>query len=599
MVDLMAQAEALGVLPRFWDLSGTERVTSRETAEALIRAMGLEVGAPVEAVPGWQVVEPGLYDPGEPWRIKLESGEEIEGAGPVDLPLGIHWWASANSWLLVAPASLPLPDRGWGMTAPLYGLRQAEVGPIGTYDDLKRAGEAVAGAGAGFLGINPVHAGFPTDPDAISPYSPSDRRHFSTDYIDLGQGQPSTELVDVAGARTVLRQVLEARFPDGQRDPEFSVWRAEGGEALRRFATHQALSDRFGAYWPNWPDEYRDPASEAVAAFQAKHEEAVTFHAWAQYLAEAQLGEAASAAPLYLDLAVGTRPDGAETWAEPEVFARGVSLGAPPDAFSPGGQTWGLAPFNPRALIASGFKALAETMRVQFRYAKLLRIDHILGFERAFWVPEDGTPGAYVAMPRDAMLAVVRIEAARAGAAVVGEDLGMIPDGLQDALAASGILGCRVAMFETHTDGARPAHEYAERALTSWGTHDLPTFAGWKAGRDVEVRQSLGHMDQAAADWARGEREAERGALRAVAGDSVEDVHGFLASTPSRLVAVQAEDVLGLTEQPNLPGTIDQYPNWRRRLGVAPERLGGAIKPVAARMADAGRGASQDPPDGV
>ena len=268
---------------------------------------------------------------------------------------------------------------------------------------------------------------------------------------------------------------------------------------------------------------------------------------------------------LYLDLAVGTHPSGAETWEDRDSFAHGASLGAPPDAFSADGQNWGLAPLNPLALRARAYAPLAETLRRQLRLAGLLRIDHILGFDRAFWVPQ-GAPGGYVTMPREAMLAVVRIEAARARATVVGEDLGNIPDGLRGSLKASGVLGCRVMMFERtgwHPPRFRRPGAYDAAAIASFSTHDLPNWDGWRAGRDIDARARLGSLGpEAAADQAAHRRD-EVAALDAMLaegtatppqGDALADaMHAALARSRSRLVAVQIENALRMPDQPNLP----------------------------------------------
>ena len=287
-------------------------------------------------------------------------------------------------------------------------------------------------------------------------------------------------------------------------------------------------------------------------------------------LAAARARGAGMGLGLYLDLAVGTHPAGAETWEDRASFARGVSLGAPPDAFSPEGQTWGVAPFSPPALADTGFAALAETLAAQLRFAGMLRIDHILGFDRAFWVPE-GMPGLYLAMPREALLAVARIEAARAGAVIVGEDLGNVPEGLAAALDQSGILGCRVAMFERNweTGAFRDAAEWDAEVLAAFSTHDLPTWKGWRAGRDIDWRARLGRSaDPAGERRARGQEVAALDAVIGGAAGEVEALHAFLGRSPCRLAALQAEDILGLEEQANLPGTIHEHPNWRRRLPV-------------------------------
>jgi 4-alpha-glucanotransferase len=621
---LAALAQAVGIAPGYHDLTGGWRATGEDTARALLAAFGLPAATEEEAaatlarleaedapraLPHWAVVTAGAGASLHPrwpvdWALVLEDGGRLDGRadGALDLPplpLGIHRLEIAGhaTWILAAPETLPPPDRGWGVMLPLYGLRTPETGGVGDYHDLRDAVAALGPLGAGFVGINPIHAGFPADPANFSPYAPSSRQRLNVAHVHVPDvaGTPGA-LVDYAADLPARFAALEAAF--AAQSPgdlaAFAQWRAEAGPALDRFAVHQALSEAHGPYWPDWPEDLHQPAAAAVAAFASAHADRVAFHAWLQYLAETQLGEVRAAAAaagmtygLYLDLAVGTHPGGAETWGEPESFVRGVSLGAPPDAFAPNGQSWGLAPLNPHRLARTGYRALAETLRAQFRFARLLRIDHILGFDRAFWVPEEkGVAGAYVTMPRAAMLAVVRIEAARAGATVIGEDLGNVPDGLRADLAASGILGCRVAMFERWSDHPpqyRGAHDYDENVLAAFGSHDLATWAGWRQGRDIDWWAELGQLDPAAVDGARARRGAEVAGLDAAVGTGTtpDDIHRFLAHARSRLVALQAEDILGLREQPNLPGTIFEHPNWRRRLPVAAADLGRDPRVVA------------------
>jgi 4-alpha-glucanotransferase len=362
---------------------------------------------------------------------------------------------------------------------------------------------------------------------------------------------------------------------------------------LRSFALHQALSDLHGPFWRDWPAELHDSESPAVRDAAARLGPQIAFHVWLQWRAERELSganEALKAAGmstgLYLDLAVGTHPSGAETWEDRESFAYGVSLGAPPDAFSAAGQSWGLAPFNPVSLVARGFAPLAETLRRQLQFCGALRIDHILGFERAFWVPEDGAAGAYVRMPRDAMLAVVRLEAARAGAVIVGEDLGNVPRGLRRALDASGVLGCRLQLFERARDddtAFKTPASYPSRSMASFSTHDLPTWRGWRAGHEIETHRNLGNLPAAHAEAALAhralevagfDRMASRHAPVGMPDADVTSLHHALAATRSVMALVQVENVLDITPQPNLPGTTTQYPNWRQRLPIAPEALG-------------------------
>lgn len=610
-------ARAAGLLPRYTDTTGTDRAMSADTARALLAAMGLPARTDAEAAvslagmddpgaafTGWRIVpcdSPAPLEIDSDWRLTCEDGTGHQGTGPLPpLPMGYHTLEHGTGrWLLIAaPPRLPDPAPGWGVTLPLYGLRTAEAGGYGDYADLADAVAGLGRAGADFVGINPVHAGFPTDPDTFSPYSPSSRQRLNIAHVAVPgwTGTPG-DLIAYATDRPAQRAALRAAFdalPGAERLAAQAT--AQADPDLWRFATHQALADVHGALWPDWPGELQDADSPAVAAFAAANPEAVTFHAWAQIQADDQLAAVRRAADdagmrfgLYLDLAVGTHPGGAETWADRASFARGVSLGAPPDAFSPGGQSWGIAPFNPRALVATGFRAFIDTLRAQFRHAQLLRIDHVLGFERAFWVPECGAPGGYVAMPRDALLAITRIEAARAGASVVGEDLGNVPYGLRDAMAASGVLGCRVAMFERVGDPPvyRAASDWDAPTLASFSSHDLPTWAGWRAGRDLDWWTHIGQLpatDLPAARTARATEVAAFDAAHGTAGGHPDALHAVLAACPTTLVAVQTEDMLGVTEQPNLPGTIDAHPNWRRRLPVAARDLG--EHPAIRRTAD-------------
>ncbi len=618
-----ALAQRLGIVFRYRDATGTEHEIDPATRDALLAAMDVGPGEEAArarlalmdeagALPLWQVVTAGapvVLDPldGQDWQLRLEDGTTREGEGAAlgEVPLGIHELVvhGAGHWILAAPERLPDPPRAWGVTLPLYGL--APDGRIGSYRDLAEAAASLGAAGADFVGVNPVHAGFPTDPGAASPYSPAHRGRLAAMHVAPASEDPlpAEALLDYEAALPARMAALRAEF-ERCEPVGFADWREKEPD-LVRFALHQALSERYGAFWPDWPEAFRDPDGAAARDFAAENAAALDFHAWLQWQADRQLAVAQEAAleagmrfGLYLDLAVGTHPAGAETWGQPDLFARGVSLGAPPDAFSDTGQSWGLAPLRPDTLARRGFRPLAAILRRALAHAKLLRIDHILGFERAFWVPDgpDAPPGAYVSMPRAALLAVVRIEAARAGATIVGEDLGNIPEGLRDALQESGILGCRVAQFERLWEADeitfRPAAEYASAALTSFGTHDLPLWEGWKAGRDIDWRFELGTMTKTQRDAALAERqETVQVFCEMIGGASIDALHGFLAQTPSRLVACQIEDLLGRTEQPNLPGTVHDHPNWRRRLGVAAEELGqlDAVRRTVKLMTDADR----------
>ena len=616
---LEALAAAAGLISRYHDGAGQWREAPPESIRAVLGALGLSAETDADAadclhrlqdarsrrrLPEWAVVRAddvarfAIGDGESEWRLECFDGELRDGRATHELdlghlPLGRHRLVVGDSvtTILAAPERLPEPPRTWGVTLPLYGLKPERGGGFGTYRDLARAAGALGGLGASFLGINPVHAGFPEDPLNYSPYAPSSRRRLNAFHIETGtEGPPDgSELIEYPEAVARRKKALGgayAQFCAEGGDPAFDAWRAARGPELERFAIHQALSEVHGPYWTEWPDEYRDLATASVRDFAIAKPDRLRFHAWLQWVAETQLAEAQKAGHdagmqfgLYLDLAVGTHPAGAETWADPSQFARGVSLGAPPDAFSADGQVWGVAPLSPRSMAETGFSVLAETLREQFRFCGLLRIDHILGFDRTFWCPQD-LPGLYVAMPKPAMLAVARIEAAHAGASIVGEDLGNIPEGLRADLHNSGILGCRVSVFERDWHGGGgflPSTAYDPQTLAAFASHDLPTWRGWRKGLDIDWRERLGDMDGDHAAHERHRRREDVAAFDHVIGNhdgSVDALHGFLAGSASRLVALQAEDILGLEEQANLPGTVFEHPNWRRRL---PEKASGFL----------------------
>ncbi|MCC1481684.1 4-alpha-glucanotransferase [Roseibaca sp. Y0-43] len=576
-----------GLIWSYRDGAGRMQVAPPASREAVLAALGH--GNPDAALPeelrnaSSRAVTMGQPVPcdGGPWVLTLESGEVLRGKGALPpLPMGYHHLAQGPRvvHLLAAPDRLPLPPRRWGVTLPLFALWDGVQAGMGSYPQLGALAKGLAHHGAGFLGINPIHAGFPDDPTNYSPYAPSHRRRLNVLHVQTGQPMPENNgLIDYARTIPAQRAALKAEFAQFAGHPAFDAALAAGGAALEQFAIHQALSEVYGPYWCDWPAAYQTPDSPEVQRFASDHADALRFHAWAQWRAEAQLAQSHAQAKaagmefgLYLDIAVGTHPYGAETWAERSSFAQGVSLGAPPDLLGPSGQRWGLAPLRPDRLRATGYTAFAQTLRAQLRFCGLLRMDHILGLERSFWLP-DGLPGLYVSMPRDELLAVLRIEVARAGAFVIGEDLGTIPDGLRDALADAGVMGCRVAMFERDWAGDKsftPPEDYTQAALASWGTHDLPTWQGWRAGRDIDWRAQLGEVANEAS--ARAERAADVAAFDRLAGGSdLTALHRHLARSASTLVAVQGEDLAGALEQANLPGTIFEHPNWRRRLPVS------------------------------
>jgi 4-alpha-glucanotransferase len=331
----------------------------------------------------------------------------------------------------------------------------------------------------------------------------------------------------------------------------------------------------------------------------------LSFHAYLQWNAERQLALCRDAARsrglaigLYLDTAVGVDPAGADAWMDQRAMLRGLSVGAPPDRYNPAGQDWGLTAYNPHGLVASAFEPFRRMLRAAMRYAGAVRIDHVLGLMRLFVIPHgfDATSGAYVRMPFAAMLAVVAEESRSWDCIVIGEDLGTVPENFRQALWSWGVWSYLVMLFERHDDGSfRRPDEYPELAVATFNTHDLPTFAGWTSGADLRVKQRIG-LDPGENDHERlRSRDALLSAVETATGrqGGIDDVAAFLAATPTRLVSIAIEDILGVVEQVNVPGTIDQHPNWKRRWPVMLEDLerDGRLHRIATIFSRAGRGA--------
>lgn len=579
-----------------------------------------------------------LADGSGNWRLTLEDGSLREGRAGSEIavtpPAGLHRLSLGDESCLViaAPAQAPGVEdllgraRAWGITAALYGLRSDRNLGVGDYADLATAATGLGRLGADFLGVNPLHARGAADA-GISPYTPSCRtayepRHIAVDRVpgfaacDAARAllrdnaarlkaARSGDLCDYATSAAIGEDVLRALFADFERSAGpaadgFARWRAGPGQALEWFALFEAISLKHGADWRGWPEPLRRFGSAAGLAFGTANNREVRYHAWLQWLADRQLAAAHESARgagmgfgLYLDIAVGVRQGGADTWSAPACFAEGVSLGAPPDAFNPAGQNWALAPFNPLGLRQARYQPFVEMLRTAMRHAGVVRIDHILGARRAFWMPESGAPGGYVAYPEEALLALIRLEATRAGCVVVGEDLGSVPPGLRERLAEAGLLGCAVMQFEKEDHRFRPPRAYRATTLASIGTHDTPTLRGWWSGWDIDRRHELNGGDTSAHQAEHEERAADR---RAVAGLLRQEglapegldvdmppaeadeaialaLHRLLATARSALIAVQLDDALGSVAQQNLPGTVDEHPNWRRRFAVSTDAL--------------------------
>jgi glycogen debranching enzyme GlgX/4-alpha-glucanotransferase len=553
--------------------------------------------------------------------------------------------------LIVGPATAFLPGpiadgaRLFGLTSHLYAMRDDRDCGIGDLETLAQFGDATARLGGALTGINPLHHLFATDRTRASPYQPSDRRWIDPIYLDLealaglyssprlreylaASASMAAELraltqVDYPAVWRFKRAALAAAFADFEetRDSaaalhaEFEAFRAAGGADLEEHAVYEALADKIGSVERHkWPREFLAPRSAAVAAFAGANAEAVRLRAWLQWIADLQLAGAAKRARaagltlgIYRDLALGTALDGGEIWANPGHFASNVSLGAPPDDFARDGQVWQLAPFEPQALLQSNYNPVISVLAANMRHAGVLRIDHILGFTRQFWVPNgaSGGEGAYVSFPLETLIAITAIESHRARCMVIGEDLGTVPAGLRERLAAARILSYRVLWFEKDGETFRQPETYPPLSATCISSHDLPTFIGRRHGRDIEIECELHHLAPEEVEARIALRQREELCLRAAlqksghqAGDSDPDLmvgaHGFIARAPSTLVFVQADDLFAEREPLNMPGTDNDRPNWRRRQGGTVRSLSDRelSMRIAGVMADAGRSRS-------
>lgn len=555
-------------------------------------------------------------------RLVLEDGSPLMIAGtlPPDLPCGYHQFEAEGderaSMLIVAPRACPLPrQRMWGWSAQLYAARSRTSWGFGDFADLRRLGRWAKENGAGMLMLNPLTAAAPTTPIEASPYFPSSRRFLSPLYlrIELVPGADSLgdELEASAAAGralnsqrridrdTVFRLKMESlqriyqrwnsasdasdRFAEHRR--RFDAYCRQQGRPLETFAVYCALAERFGSDWRRWPDEYRRPESAAVGRFAADTWDRVRFHQWLQWVAEEQLADAGREICLVHDLPIGVDPGGADAWCWQDLLAEGCTIGAPPDAFNLEGQNWALPPFVPQKLRAAQYAPLRQTLAALMRRGGGLRIDHVMGLFRLFWIPR-GAPaaeGAYVRYPHEEMLALVALEAERAGAFVVGEDLGTVEPHVRQWLAETGMLSFRLLYFESQG----PEH-YPPSAMAAVSTHDLPTLAGVWLGPSPA---SIDVPDYPTVAQHGSIRERLQALLALSGSESVEQfiaaVYRRLATAPSLLLLASLDDALAVRDQPNVPGTTTEWPNWSLALpgGIEALEQSALAKTIAAAMA--------------
>ena len=538
-----------------------------------------------------------------------QDGTVTDGRLPgIDQP-GYHRLELAGQTTILAVA----PTRGytvhdaapgrrpWALAVQLYALRRPGDGGLGDFRALQDLVGPAARLGAAGIAISPVHAQFSADPERFSPYSPSSRIQLNVLHAGLDLPPSDLESADLvdwpAAARLRLAAMRDAyRHASAETLAAFARFRDGEGEPLQTHATFEALHAREAAagrwHWQTWAPELRRPDSRAVQAFAESHKDEVGLHAFMQWIADRSLQSAQDAARaagmpigLIADLAVGADSGGSHCWARQAEILVGMSIGAPPDLLSVNGQSWGLAAFSPIGLRNNGFRAFLEMLRQAMRHAGGVRIDHALGLARLWLVPEGASAkeGAYIAFPLDDMLRLIAIESHRNRSIVLGEDLGTIPEGFQDRLADAGTLGMRVLWFEKQHNLFTDPRSWTRAAAAMTSTHDLATVAGWWSGRDLQWRSRLGvsggpekHAQEESERihdrttlWAALQHSgAAEGPVPPL--DATDDVADaairHLATAACDLVIIPIEDALALPEQPNLPGTMGEHPNWRRRL---------------------------------
>ncbi|MFC7989031.1 4-alpha-glucanotransferase [Streptomyces pilosus] len=616
---------ALGV-----DAAGPDAVRAALTARE--REQGARLLPPT--VVAWGTATPaalaGLPD-GTRLGVRTEQGETLTAAR--NLPPGVHDLTAtapdgrtARAHLIVAPPRLPAPrGRSYGLLVQLYSLLSRRSWGMGDLADLgELAGWAGRTLGAGFVQVNPLHAAVPGPPTDPSPYRPSSRRFPDPVHLRVEDVPEFAYVADRDRVRALLERAARLREAVLDKDALIdrdAVWetkrealelvhevplapgrraayadfRAAQGQALQDHATWYALAEVHGADWHRWPAELRDPRSPGTARARRDLADRVDFHSRLVWLTDAQLTaaqrtarEAGMPVGIVHDLAVGVHPAGADAWAQQDHFAAGMSVGAPPDAFNARGQDWGLPPWRPDRLAESGYAPFRALLRALFRYAGALRIDHVMGLFRLWWVPEGHPPteGTYVRYDAEAMLAVLVLEASRAGAPVIGEDLGTVEPGVREALRERGVYGTSVLWFERDWEGDRrplPPDTWRADCLATATTHDLPPTASRLGGEHVELRDRLGLLArplaeeraEAAADVGEWRELLRRlGLLEEGAGEEAEirAVHRYLMRTPARMIGVWLPDGVGDRRPQNLPGTWDQYPNWRLPIADAEGR---------------------------
>ena len=644
-MDLYRQAQNLGILTEFVDGQGQRHVTDETALKIIVGALPTPTAH--RLIAETVVIRSGRRARTElaeaavlPLRWKIASGRAGIAEGethersilwPQDLPEGSYsvrlsdaTGASEEVPLIVAPprAFGGDFDRTWLLAVQLYSIRSARNWGIGDFTDLEALIALAGRLGADGVGLNPLHALFDDRPDDCSPYSPNSRLFLNALYIDvekIREYRPVSDsdaiarlrqasVVDYVGVARQKWSALRAAFErfgteaEEARRRDFETFRDEQGFLLQRFACFEVLRHRLNRPWWEWPEDWRRPETAKCAEMRAGADKSeVEFIEFVQWIADRQLRSCKALTErlgmkvgLYLDVAVGVVSDGFDAWNEQEAISRHLAVGAPPDPLNVQGQNWGLAGFNAAGLEIRHFAPFRDMLRAAMRHAGAIRLDHVLGLRRLYLVPH-GFParnGAYVQMPLEALFAMTALESAALACVVIGEDLGTVPEGFREQMADWGIWSYQVVMFERDAQGRFYGLEhYLPNALITFNTHDLATYAGWRSFSDLRRKRSLG-IDPGESDEARWHA---LGMLDEVLRQhnihhhDLYSVAGFFAQTRSRLMAISLEDLLGVIDQPNIPGTVSEHPNWRQRLPVPIEAFATVMDIAALKTAMSGR----------
>lgn len=583
---LVAALEPHGVAPSFVDARGDVKFADART---LARLMGVfDDSEPASEV---LVCTPGRFHPELFGTLILEDGYHFHAEGTVDVP-GYHILHADDGrrrFVIAAPERLPLPGRSWGWSVQLYSMRTRDSWGIGDYRDLGLVARLAARLGAGSILVSPVHASAPDDDPQPSPYSPASRQwlqllHIApgiapgaervdlTDLVARGRALNEQRLIDRKAVWALKREALQRIYDVVSPEPprEFRDFVNDHGRSLRRFAVWSAIAEaQPSSDWRTWPAELRRPDSPAVQAFADEHADRVGFWSWCQWVADRQYGMACrSGVDIVADLAVGFDSNSHDAWAFQDLLSGDFEIGAPPDTHNTEGQRWGLPPFNPQRLAAADFAPFISMVQAGLRHAGALRIDHVMQLWRLYWIPTEGSAheGVYVYYPVDALLAILRLEASRKGAWIVGEDMGTVAEGVRETMEAIHMLGNRSAMRTL-------SHEFPELSMGVSSTHDQVTVAGLLTGSDVADLRRIGkdadfaqvertrralcelaHIDPETPVDELGDREVHRAVL---------ERYRMVDAAPSLVVLATLDDAAGVPERPNMPGTVDTYPNWR------------------------------------